>query len=179
MQIKLTESLSLEPITMDSYDELCQLMERIYPPAYKYLWDDDGQWYLQHMYNKTNVKLDIEEENSVFYFVNFHNKKSGILKLQYGSPYPDMPTKKALRLHRIYLSEEVQGKGISGSIMDYVLNLANQQEAEIVWLDCMDTKEQALRYYMKHGFQKGTLSQLEYELLHKDKRGIYLMWKEM
>jgi len=80
MNISLSEKLTLVPITIDKFDELNTLMHRIYPPAYKYLWHDDGSWYLDQLYNIDNVKKDIEEPDGDFYLVQYEAKYQGILK---------------------------------------------------------------------------------------------------
>ncbi len=176
--MKLSEEVSLREIHIRDYEELYDLMSRIYPPAYQYLWNDDCSWYLNHVYSREVVLKDINEKG-LFYFVIVEGKMEGILKVQVDISYPDQPEKKATRLHRIYLSEEVQGKGVSKLLMEFVLNVAMGNNSEILWLDCMDTKHQALNYYLKNGFQKGTLSQLDFDLLIDESRGIYLMWKEI
>lgn len=178
MNLKLSEEVSLSEIQIKDYKELFDLMSRIYPPAYQYLWNDDCSWYLNHVYSREVILKDIEE-NGLFYFVIVEGEMEGILKIQENTPYPDQPNLKATRLHRIYLSEAVQGKGVSKLLMQFVLNIAKENSSELLWLDCMDSKHQALKYYMKNGFQKGTLSQLNYDLLIDESRGIYLMWKEI
>lgn len=179
MDITISADVYLQSITMERYDELYQLMERIYPDAYKYLWTDNGEWYIKYLYSRVSVSRDILEEGSDFYFVIYKNEIKGILKLQYNEPCPDLMEKDALRLHRIYLAPEIHGKGISNLLMSHVIKLAKSQKKDIIWLDCMDSKQQALNYYTKYGFQKGTLFELEYELLIDGKRGIYIMWKEL
>ena len=79
----------------------------------------------------------------------------------------------------IYLAEEIQGKGVSKLLMQYVIDIAKENGSELLWLDCMDTKHQALKYYEKNGFKKWTLSFLDFELLIDKCRGIYLMCKAL
>lgn len=178
MQLKLSEEVSIRKIQFKDYEDLFNLMSRIYPPAYQYLWTDDCSWYLTHIYSREAVLNDINDEG-LFYFVIINGVKEGILKIQTNTAYPDQPKKKATRLHRIYLSEETQGKGVSKLLMQFVLNIAMKNNSEILWLDCMDSKHQALKYYLKNGFKKGTLNQLDFELLIDESRGIYYMWKEI
>jgi len=179
MTLKISEEISLVEIEIRDYQELFDLMSRVYSKAYQYLWNDDCRWYLNHVYGQKAVLKDIMEENSFLYFVTVGGEKKGILKIQIDKPYPDQPELKATRLHRIYLAEEIQGKGVSKVLMQYVLSVAKENNSEILWLDCMNTKHQALNYYIKYGFQKGTLSALDFELLKDEYRGIYLMWKRI
>jgi GNAT superfamily N-acetyltransferase len=176
---KLSDQVSLAEIKFSDYQELYDLMSSIYPCAYQYLWEDDCSWYLNHIYSIEAVIKDIKESQSLFYFVVVKGKKQGILRIQLDKPYPDQPSLKATRLHRIYLAEEIQGKGVSKLLMKFVIDIAKENNSELLWLDCMDTKHQALKYYEKNGFEKGTLSTLEYKLLINKYRGIYLMCKAL
>ena len=178
MTLKISEEVSLVDIGINDYQELYDLMSRLYPPAYQYLWSDDCSWYLNYLYSREGVVKDIKDKGQ-FFFVVVEGEKKGILKIQIDKPYPDQPELKATRLHRIYLAEEIQGKGVSKLLMQFVLNVAKENNSEILWLDCMDTKHQALKYYIKNGFHTGTLSKLDYELLVDEYRGIYLMWKRI
>ncbi|MFT6335048.1 MAG: GNAT superfamily N-acetyltransferase [Halioglobus sp.] len=174
---KISDQIQLAEIKISDYQELYNLMSRIYPGAYQYLWEDDCSWYLNHIYSIEAVTKDIDEVQSLFYFVIVEGKKIGILRIQLDKPYPDQPELRATRLHRIYLAEEIQGKGVSKLLMQYVIDIAKENGSELLWLDCMDTKHQALKYYEKNGFKKGTLSFLDFELLIDKYRGIYLMCK--
>lgn len=177
MVISLTENVQLKSITLEDYEILKELMERIYPPAYKYLWDDGGLWYLDYLYSREQVEKYINESQSSFYFVLVNEKQEGILKINFVEKFPEKPDLRATRLHRIYLSESYQGRGISTILMNHVKQVAKENESEIIWLDCMDSKHQALKYYKKHGFLTSQLNYLDYTGLIEKYRGIYNMWR--
>lgn len=179
MVIELSKEVFLTEIQIKDGQDLFELMSKIYPAAYQYLWNDDCSWYLNKLYSQDQIAKDIEEENGVFYFVEVAGVKEGILKIQINTPYPDIPELPATRLHRVYLSESTQGKGISKLVMSYVEDISRSIGSKILWLDCMDSKHQALNYYTKHGFLKGSLSTLDYDLLIDKYRGIYLMYKTL
>jgi len=179
MSIVISNSVVLDSITMNDYSLLYKLMERIYPPSYNYLWPDNGRWYLNYIYGEEHFTNDLEDKSSSFYFVKVDDEIEGILKIQDDVPYPEIPHKKATRLHRIYLSEHIQGIGISGQLLNYVEKRAAENGCDLVWLDCMESKKQALRFYEKHGFQMGSLTFLDYELIKKGYNGIYFLWKSI
>ena len=179
MPIIISNSLALQTITMEDYSILFELMERIYSSAYNYLWPDNGRWYLDNIYGKESVIKDLEDNHSSFYFVKVDGQIEGVLKIQEDVPYPDIPNKKATRIHRIYLSEKTQGKGISKQLLSYVEKRAIENGSDLIWLDCMDSKMQALRFYEKNGFQKGRLTFLDYKLIKDGYHGMYLMWKSI
>lgn len=154
-------------------------MTKIYPSTYAYLWQDGGTWYLDHIYNIEAVKADIGESDGQLSFVVLHDTIVGILKVQWKLPYPDRPEKRSCRLHRLYLAPEVHGTGLASTLMDYVEWRAVDEGAELLWLDCMDSEPRALRFYEKHGFEKGRLYHLDFLRMHDRYRGIFLMHKDL
>ena len=90
-----------------------------------------------------------------------------------------MPEKSACYLNRIYLSEEVQGKGIAKKLMEWVEKKAKLKGNEIIWLEAMNSKEQALKFYAKHGFSKSHKAYLDFEPLLERFRGMDVLYKEL
>ena len=176
--INISDLIQLQNIEITHQPELKLLMKRIYPPAYKSFWsNEDCSWYLNKMYDIENFSLEFSEQNSHYYFIIYNSKKVGILRLQHDKPLVDFPDKKATYLHRIYLGEEAQGKGVAKQIMDWTESSAKLKGSELIWLKAMDTQLQALRFYEKHGFSISNTTVLDFELIHKHLRGMNILYK--
>ncbi len=179
MNIKLSEEIILTNIKCEDHQKFHALISEIYKESYTYLWKTDCNWYLNYAYGKNAFNKDISERNSINWFVVAGGEKVGVIRIVIDKPYPDSNAKKAVWLHRIYLKKEVHGTGLGKLIMDYVVKVAQDNRCEILWLDCMDSKDQALKYYAKHGFNRGRLQRLDFENLKDKYRGIFLMWKKI
>lgn len=178
-QIKISETIYLESITIEDASELYDLMEDIYPKAYDYFWVDNGDWYLNSLYNKSNIQTELNESNSIYSFIIVDNEKVGILRLLHDKTYAVYADEKSSKLHRMYLHPKSHGKGIAIILMNWVMEECRKAGSEMLWLDAMDTKAQALQFYKKMGFQIGSHEILPFERLKIENRGMYQMWRKI
>ncbi len=177
--IQLENDIQLREIREEDQAELYALMKRIYLPVYEHLWKDDGSWYIEHTYSLKTLQEELAELNAAYFFVHYQAQVSGILRIVRDKAFVDFPDRRALKLHRLYLGSEAQGRGVGQCLMSWVEAQARIHGNEILWLDVMDTQEQALHFYQRSGFQKGSSEKLAFEMIHKHYAGMYKMWKEV
>jgi GNAT superfamily N-acetyltransferase len=173
----INASLKLEAISLDDTLKLSVLMHRIYPPPYKHLWEDDGYWYVQETFNKTILEKELSEINSAYYFVNYLNETIGVLRYIHDFHLMEKPDLSATKLHRIYVDPKVHGKGIGVLLMDWVTKQAVANGSELLWLEAMDTQQQALRFYKNLGYKIAGDFRLNFELMYEHLRGMHRMYK--
>ena len=179
MLIKVSNSIQLQEITLNNQVELYDLMREIYLPMYHHLWEDKGEWYLNELYLKENLQKELLEENQEYYFVLYEGETIGIVRVISNVDINGFLDKKAIMLHRIYLHPKTQGKGIGKELLNWIENISKERNNETLWLKAMDTQEQALLFYQKKGFSIIKKTSLEFTLLHKDLRGMYIMSKSL
>jgi GNAT superfamily N-acetyltransferase len=176
--ISISENIKLQDIKIEDQPKLMKLLSLIYPPAYKHLWvNEDCGFYLNKFYSIANLKLELADPNAAYYFVIYKAKLVGIFRFSYNKPYKDFPEKQSVYLNRIYLGEEAQGKGVAQQLLNWCENKAKEKGYSLIWLEAMDTQKQALRFYEKQGYNHGTPTQLDFESMHHDFRGMYTMYK--
>lgn len=179
--ICVTDNISLQPLELKDQGDLHALMQRIYPPAYAHYWEDQGAWYVNTVYGYENLKKELEDPGSKYYYV-LHPQENlkvdqvvGIFKIIDDYSYPPLPSYKAFKVHRIYLDPTTQGKGIGKTLMKYATNLAQESKHELIWLDAMDTHTQAQAFYASLGYEKTEVQHLDFELLHPEHRPMWYM----
>ena len=118
----------------------------------------------------------MNEKNAAFYFVNFDDEAIGVLRLLFHFPYSKFPDLKATKLHRIYLNPKVVRQGIGKALVNWTKEQAGLAGDEILWLEGMDTRPEAIAFYKKMGFQIGSHVSLPYENMHNHTRGMHQMW---
>lgn len=188
--IQISDALVLEPISLEDQPALFELMQRIYPPAYSHFWKDQGHWYLDAQYNTENLKKELQEKGSHYYFVRSclspdRNEDSqdyktiGIFKVIENCVYPEQPDRLGFKTHRIYLDAEVHGKGIGKQLMRYAEKRAKDTKHTLLWLDAMDQHPQAMSFYKKLGYTKGSVQELDFELLFDKYRPIWHLYKQL
>lgn len=176
-EISVTNSIGLRPISIKDHKHLWQLMDVVYSKAYAYLWEDEGRWYLHNIWNKTALERELKETQANYYFVTFQNKSVGILRIVENAKFKDRSFENVLKLHRLYLDDSVQGKGLGNVIMNWVEDYAKATKHKGVWLEVMDTKMQALKFYERCGYQITSDFKLDFAVMHEHLRGMHNMYK--
>ncbi|MEM9931423.1 MAG: hypothetical protein AAF840_16555 [Bacteroidota bacterium] len=92
--VLLTEELFLRPIRPEDHLQHLRLMHRIYPPAFAYLWPDEGAWYINHIHTATALQQDLAVPDAPYYHVYFQENLIGIFRLKLAAPNPDFPENK-------------------------------------------------------------------------------------
>ncbi|WP_242204201.1 GNAT family N-acetyltransferase [Aestuariivivens insulae] len=176
--IHISDSIQLKRITTNDHQKLMSLMQHIYPPAYKHLWiNENTDWYLDHSFSMDNLQKELTDKNAEYYFVLYHLKEVGIIRIVHNKPLHEFPEKPATYIHRIYLGEKTQGKGIGMQLLAWIEKQALKNDSELVWLKAMDTQAQALHFYKKQGFKAISSLTLDFNLIHKPLRGMLIMRK--
>ena len=178
--VSISEFIQLQSITIKDHSKLVSLMNRIYPPAYNYIWTNkDCNFYFERFYNLNNFKNELAEKEAEYYFVYYETKLTGILRVHFNKALKTMPKKSGCYVNRIYLSEETQGKGIGLKLMNWVEQRAKANENDLIWLEAMDSKKQALQFYSKLGFTKSHKERLDFEPLLVDFREMIVFFKTL
>ncbi len=175
--MQLSETLSLRTISFADALQLKQLMYRIYPPPYKHLWKDNGHWYVEETFNEIALKKELSEPNAAYYFVAYQAETIGVLRFIHNVPLSDVPESKATKLHRIYLDPKLHGKGIGAVLMQWVKKQTIENGSQILWLEAMDTQQQALQFYKNLGYEVSSDFRLSFKLMHEHLRGMHRMHK--
>jgi ribosomal protein S18 acetylase RimI-like enzyme len=175
--IRISDTLQLRPISIEDQKELYALMKRIYPPAYIDYWKDNGNWYVNSLYTFENVQKELSEENTRYYFVLLDNKIIGILRIVYEVDMYHNNDKSFVKLHRLYLDQNIQNRGVGKQLMHWLLNKVQQEGYPKIWLDAMEMQPQALHFYKKLGFEIVDKVSLDFPLLIDEYRGMFKMVK--
>ncbi|MEE9363827.1 MAG: GNAT family N-acetyltransferase [Cellulophaga sp.] len=152
-------------------------MRKIYLPVYKHLWLDGGESYLNNLYSENNLKKELNDPNSRYYFVVHNDELVGILRVLLEEPISGLKCNFSTKLQRIYLDQAVQGKGIGEKIINWVEKEFCAKENSILWLEVMDTQEKALNFYKRMGFGLVDNFRFESDIMIENLKGMYRMAK--
>jgi len=84
-----------------------------------------------------------------------------------------------VKLHRVYLHQKTQGKGIGKKLLFWLEEIAKQKGYQVIWLDAMDEQPQAFQFYKNLGFKYHSHTYLPYELLHIELRKMSQVYKKL
>lgn len=169
--------LLIQPIGPEQAAELSQLCRRIYPPYYTYLWDDAGEWYVEHVYNEAQLRTELADPNVRYFFAVPDDAPVGYLKLKLRSDLNGEPG--GFEVERIYFGREAAGRGFGTQVMAYAFALARQLGRRYVWLHVMDSRADVIAFYRKLGFEPVGETGLPYERMKPQFRRMWQMRKPL
>ena len=115
--------------------------------------DADMDSFLEEYYNEARLRMELEDENMPTYFAEAAGIPIGYLRLAGGVPlFPAPPHTKALEVARLYIDLPWKGKGVAAQFMDFYMEEARRQEADLLWLGVWEHNERAKAFYAKWGF---------------------------
>lgn len=177
--IKIDTNLYIREIQVEDMETLFSLMQEIYPFAYKHFWEDNGEWYLYSQYSKENILKEIHQENTSYYFVVFNDEIIGNFRFLWDENLKGLSDQKQVKLHRLYVHQKLQGKGIGKKLVSWLEKKAQQKGYEILWMDTMDAQPQAFQFYKKQGYNYHSHTILPFARMHNHVRKMSQVYKKL
>jgi diamine N-acetyltransferase len=148
-------SLSFRTCNMDDLDQLIEISKSTYYEAFaskntKEIMDQ----YLHDAFNRNQLKSELENNDSIFYFVYFLNELIGYFKINKGNAQEEKFDESTIELARLYVIKEYRNKKFGEKILKKAIELAKQTEVEFMWLGVWDRNPEAQRFYERFGFRK-------------------------
>jgi GNAT superfamily N-acetyltransferase len=172
-------NLVLKRIELKDQKVLYRLMDEIYRHSYRHIWKDEGDWYLDLIYNPETLNKELGRKRNHYFFVDLDGRKIGILKYDFPFSPREIEIPNAMKLHRLYLHPDFHGKGIAPLLVDHCEKVAKANNLESIWLEAMECQPQAGRFYEKMGFTSILSYQLNFEVMLSEYRGIKIMKKSL
>jgi GNAT superfamily N-acetyltransferase len=154
-------------------------MQAHYSPAYAYLWDDAGAWYVATMYNKEKLTEEFQDPRAKFYKIADENEAYGFCKTIAGkAPTGADESLRYFYFQRIYLATNAQGKGIGTRVMEEETATARAEKYARIWLEAMEVGK-AKTFYERLGYYATGKIRLPFLGMKDDLRGLVTMELEL
>lgn len=138
--------------------------------------EENMQHYLDDRFSEKQIKKELKEDHSIFYFVVYDANIIGYLKLNHGYAQTEQMGDKALEIERIYLLPEFYGLKIGSLMLTRTEEITRQLNLRTIWLGVWEKNIDAIRFYEKHGFKK---FDTHIYVLGNDHQTDWLMQKEI
>lgn len=103
---------------------------------------------LDMMYSISSITEQIEQKGYTFLIAGNEEKNLGFAA--YELNYEDQPKTK---LHKIYILPEAQGLGLGKLLINYITEIAKQNQNKVISLN-VNRHNAAIHFYQKLGFEK-------------------------
>src|SRR5690554_3353268 len=90
--------------------------------------------YLERAFNLNQLKRELSNPFSSFYFIFYHNELSGYLKINSDDAQSEEMGSDALEVERIYIKRKFQKHGLGKYLLNEALKMAKEKQKSKVWL---------------------------------------------
>lgn len=108
--------------------------------------------YIESAYNVEQLKQEITNPSSQFYFIYLDSELAGYLKVNTDEAQSEAMDSISLEVERIYVKKKFQKQGIGKHLMDKAMEIAMEQQKQKIWLGVWEDNENAIAFYQKKGF---------------------------
>ncbi|RKD69640.1 spermine/spermidine N-acetyltransferase [Sinobaca qinghaiensis] len=115
--------------------------------------------YLDKAYSLNQLKHELANRSSQFFFVYVGQEVAGYLKVNTDEAQSEAMGEEALEVERIYVKKKFQKHGLGKHLMNKAMEIAQEQKKKKIWLGVWEENENAIAFYQKKGFlQSGSHS---------------------
>ncbi|GGD66562.1 spermidine/spermine N(1)-acetyltransferase [Emticicia aquatilis] len=171
-------NLRIERISTSEVEKFSEVATRAYFDHYRHLWYDEGEWYAHKCFNINQLTEELTDAKNEFFFAILDEKYVGFLKIRPENQLAGQDGD-GFEVERIYLTNEATGKGVGRKLMEFAIEMAQQQNKDYVWLKAMDSSHNAIRFYESLGFEICGTSRLDFEQMKTEYLGMVAMRKNL
>lgn len=113
---------------------------------------EDLQHYLEESFSIEKLSSELSNTNSEFYFAISNTTVIGYLKLNLGQAQTELKDTKAIEIERIYVLKAYHGKQVGQLLCNKAIQIANDLNANYIWLGVWEKNNRAIHFYTKNGF---------------------------
>lgn len=108
--------------------------------------------YIERAYNLEQLKQEIANPSSQFYFVYLDQEVAGYLKINTDEAQSETMGNDSLEIERIYVKKKFQKHGLGKHLMNKAMEIALELQKNKIWLGVWEENENVIAFYHKEGF---------------------------
>ncbi len=151
----ISQKLSIRRATSDDDSLIADIGARTFETAFgadNRL--DDMEQYLSMNFSKTYIRAQLSDPSSIFLLAYEDCKAVGYVMLCVSKKPISVTGTKPIELVRLYIEEEIIGKGYGSALMSSCLEEAEKNGHRTIWLGVWQKNLRAIMFYEKWEFTK-------------------------
>lgn len=145
---------SLRRISVAEVENLQELSRRTFAETFSEVNSEaDMQKYISENLSLEQLKAELGNPDSEFYFAESDAQVLGYLKLNFKESQTEQQDDNAMEIERIYVLHEFLGQKIGQFLLDESIDIAKNNGCSFVWLGVWEENHRALKFYEKNGFE--------------------------
>ncbi|AVK85228.1 GNAT family N-acetyltransferase [Lysinibacillus sp. B2A1] len=153
-------SIQLKQCILEDLDDLQKIskytyMDTYYDKQFRHMISlDTINTNLERAFNKNQLKRELSNVSTSFYFIYFNDELAGYIKINVDDAQSDSLGDQALEIERIYVGQSFQGYGLGKALINKALEMAQQLNKKVVWLGVWEKNLSAIQFYENTGFSR-------------------------
>jgi ribosomal protein S18 acetylase RimI-like enzyme len=117
---------------------------------------DNMSAYMASAFSEEQLLEEIKSPHSLFLMAYIPGEQApvGYTKLRMGKTPRELKDARTIEIHRIYVVQEMIGRGVGKALMESCLEFAQRHNYEVIWLGVWERNIRAIDFYKKWGFKK-------------------------
>ena len=115
---------------------------------------EDMEKFMAETFTTNALMEEVGAMNNLFFLCYKGIEPIGYAKLREGEIIENLATINAIEVARIYVLQNVIGKGAGKLLMQQCIATAKKRKKEIIWLGVWEKNQRAIEFYRKFGFEK-------------------------
>jgi diamine N-acetyltransferase len=142
-KVEATELIALQSISRQTFEEAFSADNS----------NEDMELYLRESLSLEQLKMEIDNQQSAFYFAIVTGEIAAYLKVNYQSESIDQNEIKSLEIERVYVLKKFQRQKIGQLLFNKAIELAKEYGSEYIWLGVWERNYNAIAFYEKNGMR--------------------------
>ena len=149
------ENIIIEKVTLKDIEQLQKVSKQTFLETFSAgNTEENMAKYLDEGFSFEKLTAELNDEQSAFYFALLDKNVIGYLKLNFGESQTELKDDKGLEIERIYVLQEFHGKKVGQVLYEKAMQIADQINADYVWLGVWEENPRAISFYNKNGFEE-------------------------
>lgn len=149
------QSITIQKVQSEAIQELINIGKQTFSDTFSSTNSkEDMDAYLEKKFSIEKISEELNDRNSAFFFAKETKNIVGYLKLNFGNSQTELKDKNAVEIERIYVLKEFHGKKVGQILYEKAVEIANEKNADYLWLGVWEENGRAIHFYKKNGFQE-------------------------
>ncbi|HPH83553.1 MAG TPA: GNAT family N-acetyltransferase [Flavobacteriales bacterium] len=150
-----TTEISIKQVTLQDIQTLQQVSKQTFYESFSSVnTQENMDNYLNENLSIEKLTIELNTDNSEFYFAIEANQVIGYLKINMGQAQTEFQGEQSIEIERIYILSVYQSRKIGQLLVEKAFNLAQIRNAQYIWLGVWEKNTRAIQFYKRHGFEE-------------------------
>ena len=147
------DNIAINKVTLAQVDDLRKIGQQTFFETFAASnTSADMQKYLAESFSIEKLSAELSDPDAEFYLATLDGNVIGYLKLNRGQSQTEWQQGNTLEIERIYVLQQFHGQQVGQLFYEKALQIAQQQNADYIWLGVWEENPRAINFYRKNGF---------------------------